>query len=258
MSANSKKYSQNFLRSETLVTNLLQTSGILKTNPELILEIGPGKGIITDQILNLRTDNIKIIGIEIDPDLTATLQDKYKNKTDIEIVNEDFLTYKRLNHSFTVISNLPFAFTSDILRKILNPKSNMNSALLIIQKEAAEMIMGIPQSNLKSLTAYPYWEFKMIKSLQKTDYKPEPSVDTVALLVTRRKSPLVLAEKYKEYEKFIRMISKDRVGEGVWKRLFSKNQRYKLIKKTGLVKGRGIAMQKAQSVVELFNKVDKG
>lgn len=257
MVSNSKRYSQNFLQSDALVSNLLQTSGILNANKGLVLEIGPGKGIITDQILKLKQDSTKVVGIEIDDRLSTLLQDKYKETSNIEIVNTDFLSYNLPNQAYTIVSNLPFAFTSDILRKILNPKSKLNSALLIIQKEAADMIMGIPQNNLKSLTAFPYWEFKMVKSLQKSDFKPEPSVDSVALLITRRKEQLIPVNKYKDYETFIRQISQDRVGEGVWKRLFNKNQRSKLIYKIKLKKSKGIASQNPISIVKSFVIFDK-
>ncbi len=146
----------------------------------MIIEIGSGKGIITDEIINRMNYESQVIGVEIDRKYGEYLKMKYISNERVRISIEDFLEFSLPKKRFTIISNLPFNCTSQILNKILNPQSSMEEALLIIQKEAAIMFMGSPNNNLKSLKAYPFWDFKIFHEFNKRDFNPLPEVEIVA------------------------------------------------------------------------------
>ncbi len=252
MYENRKRYSQNFLRSSFIVRKLLIDSGLNFHEKEMILEIGPGNGIITRQLTSLIDVNSQIIGVEIDPLLTDNLKRKFANDKNVKIVNSDFLEFELPRNSFTLVSNIPFYCTSYIMRRLLDPKNTMDSALLIMQKEAAEMYIGDRGSTMKSLLAYPFWDFKIVRRLNKSDFLPKSGVDSLAIRVDRRDTTLIPLEEINDYEKFIKIISRDRAGEGIWRQVFTKKQLYRLENSYGLIRNRGISSQNPEVIMRGF------
>ena len=108
-----KRFSQNFLIDRNIVkkiTNLLPNK---KLN---ILEIGPGDGKLTDEIL---THNpLQLTLVEIDKDLIESLKHRYQKFKQVEIINEDILKYQIKKKYDVAISNLPYNISSQILAKI--------------------------------------------------------------------------------------------------------------------------------------------
>lgn len=260
MYENRKRYSQNFLRSSALVRKLLMDSELNLHEKEMILEIGPGNGIITHELVGLVSEDTNISSIEIDQSLANKLSERFAQNQNVQVVRSDILKYQLPKCHYTVVSNIPFGITSSVMRRLLDPRGSMDSALLIMQKEAAEMFMGVPGNTMKSLLAYPYWSFKMIDQLKRTDFEPKSGVDSVVMRVDRREIPLISVDGFGKYEDFINNVSKDRVGEGVWKQHFTNRQLHRLEKSSRLVRHRGIASQKPEAILggyEIFQKREK-
>lgn len=194
-------YSQNFLRSPKLVASLIEKSSI---NPDdLVYEIGPGKGIITEQLAQRCK---RVIAVEKDPELASQLGQKFAQNHKIEIHHGDFLDYQLPQERYKVFSNIPFIITADIIRKLTEAKTPPKDSYLIIQKEAAEKFMGIPyapKENLASLLIKPWFELSVVHHFRRTDFIPEPSVDTVLLRLQRREEPLVENRNAQLYRDFI-------------------------------------------------------
>ena len=79
--------SQNFIKSSQLVKELISFSGL--SSNDLVVEIGPGRGIITQELLNL---NIKVITVEKDRELISFLQNKFSSNPNLKLINQDFLS----------------------------------------------------------------------------------------------------------------------------------------------------------------------
>jgi 23S rRNA (adenine-N6)-dimethyltransferase len=221
------------------------------------LEIGPGSGIITEVLLSRLSEKGKLIGVEIDPVLYKKLKnrlDKYRN---LELYNKDFLEFTLPSKPFKLFSNIPFNFTSDILEKLLDPLNSMTHGYLIIQKEAFLNYAGSgtqkdnPES-LKSLKIYPFYELKQIYQFRQSDFTPEPSVNIILGSFIKRAEPLVNTQNYEEYLDFIATATKDRAGEGVWKKIFTKKQLVYMSKNFGLQIGKGVSVQSAESILLAF------
>jgi len=131
---NELSISQNFLKDKLLVNKLLKETNI--NSEDLVLEIGPGKGIITIELSNICK---KIIGIEFDKELFNYLNSI--NITNANIIYGDFLDYK-FEDKLKIFSNIPFNITSDIFNKMLENMEYIESFYFIMQKEAAEMYLG--------------------------------------------------------------------------------------------------------------------
>jgi 16S rRNA A1518/A1519 N6-dimethyltransferase RsmA/KsgA/DIM1 with predicted DNA glycosylase/AP lyase activity len=108
------------------------------------------------------------------------------------------------------------------------------------------------ESTLKSLLAIPNYSFSVFHQFSKSDFVPSPQVETVLLGFSKREEALVSQNKYEDYADFVAFISGDRVGEGNWKKLFSKQDLATLSQK-GLVLGRGLKLQTAETIIFAFH-----
>tara|TARA_B100001250_G_C19664474_1_gene728602 strand:+ start:128 stop:868 length:741 start_codon:yes stop_codon:yes gene_type:complete len=129
-----KSLGQNFLTDKNIINKIIN---LIKIKDEKIIEIGPGLGALTNEILNQKPKNIIII--EKDHNLYRNLVMKYKNFNNLSIFNIDALKYpfEKLQ-GYKIISNLPYNISTKILSKTMLLNSNFNEIICMIQKELAE------------------------------------------------------------------------------------------------------------------------
>ena len=109
------EHSQNFLHSKKLVSELLDKTNL--NDDDTVIEIGPGKGIITEE---LSKKCKRIIAIEYDNKLSASLKETFSEDSKIQIIEQDFLKYKLPNSGeYKICANIPFNLTADIMKKVL-------------------------------------------------------------------------------------------------------------------------------------------
>lgn len=193
-----KHLSQNFIISLHLAHQIVS---LAKLNPDdTVLEIGPGKGILTAE---LAKQCGRLICVEIDPQLAVELQQVYFSNPRVEIKNEDFLTSPLPAGKYKVFANIPFHITSQIVQKLLNSENPPPEAYLVIQKEAAEKFSGHPFTTKFSASIYPYYTFETLWRFQRADFSPSPSIDTVLLKITKRETPLIQNSDAVRYQQFL-------------------------------------------------------
>jgi 23S rRNA (adenine-N6)-dimethyltransferase len=209
---------QNFLKSPKLVRRLVGLSTIGPS--DVVYEIGPGNGIITATLASVAR---QVIAIEKDPELVRRLRDRFRLVDNVEIIEKDFLAYsfctRAVNGSpsltvgpeFKMFASIPYNITARILRKIVDERSNLVDAYLILQKEAAKKFSGTPRETLFSILAKPFFEFQILTGLRRTDFWPVPNVDSVLLSIRRRTRPLIETQEVALYREFVHY------GFGRWK-----------------------------------------
>src|SRR5436305_3777748 len=106
---------QNFFTNPELVASLVQRSSL--TADDVVVEIGPGEGIITKELAKVAR---KVIAIEMDSALAADLKERMKEEPRVEIHAGDFLRFEVAEPVYKIFSNIPFNRTADILKRILN------------------------------------------------------------------------------------------------------------------------------------------
>ncbi|PJF21799.1 MAG: hypothetical protein CUN56_09225, partial [Phototrophicales bacterium] len=102
----------------------------------------------------------------------------------------------------------------------------------------------------KSLLIKPLYTLTVAHTFSRGDFKPQPSVDTALFAFDKRPTPLIASQHYAIYKDFLAFVSKDRVGEGAWKKLFSKTQLHRL---EHLVMGRGLKSQTLEGILDAFD-----
>jgi len=207
--------SQNYINNQQLVNKLLGFVDF--ESAKIILEIGPGKGIITDAIIKR---NNKIIAIEADPKLFSELQKKYVNVANLSLVQADFLKYTTPNEPFIIVSNIPFNITASIVRKITDEQSKLHTAYLIMQKDAAIKFIGAPHaySPLLSHILNINFEITLLMDIDKSNYSPRPKFDTAFVSIKKREKPVFdkpKSEQFKDFLVYIFERQKPRIKEAL-------------------------------------------
>ena len=207
---------QNFLRSPKLVRRLVRMSKIGLS--DTVYEIGPGDGIITAALANVAG---QVIAIEKDPELVRHLRRRFCAVENVEIVQKDFLSYSFRTRKgvsgpkpvseYKMFANIPYNRTSQIVRTILQERSGLCEAYLIMQKEAAKKFSGSPRETLFSILVKPFFDLQILFRLKRVDFWPIPGVDSVLLSIKRRATPLVEAKDAALYREFVQY------GFGRWK-----------------------------------------
>lgn len=187
-----KSLGQNFLKSKTVLGIIIKTADIQPD--DIIFEIGPGKGFLTEELLKKAK---KVIVIEKDDRLIGFLEEKFADFIklgNLEIIHTDVLDlnidskgifYQKtliLNNNYKIIANIPYYITGQIIRKFLSSDFQPSKMVLMVQKEVARRIVDKPESIL-SLSVKVYGEPKYIKTVKAENFSPKPKVDSAVLLI---------------------------------------------------------------------------
>ena len=205
ISAN-KKLGQNFLINEEVVQNIINSSNI--TENDLVIEIGPGLGTLTKEILNKAG---KLICVELDTKMIKILNDRFSLYNNFELLNQDILktdlktiihNEKKNNNLKTakIIANLPYYITTPIIMKLLEEKLDLESITVMVQKEVAERLIAVPGPKEKntgaiSYTVLYYASSQKIMEVDKESFIPAPEVQSEVIKLDIRKDPIVKVKK---------------------------------------------------------------
>jgi len=188
-----KSLGQNFLIDENIAKKEIEYANL--TDEDIVLEIGPGKGILTNLIAKKAK---KVIAIEIDSGLYKNL--KAKIPKNVQLINEDILDIDLNKIKFNkIISNLPYQISSKLTFKIL--EKSFDLAVLIYQKEFAQRLVA--KKNTKDysrITVNFNYKAKceLLRNVSKNCFYPKPKVDSSIVRIKPRINPpfLVLNEKF--------------------------------------------------------------
>lgn len=193
-----KNLGQNFLINQNVIDEIVNSAEIDKE--DLIIEIGPGLGTLTKQLLEKAG---KVICIELDEKMVRILKDRFSLYENFEIINEDVLKVdlnqiiEKENRKCKIVANLPYYITTPIIMKLLESKLNIESITVMIQKEVAERLTAVPGEKLAgaiTYTVYYYCESEKILEVPPESFIPEPEVTSEVIKLKSRKVAPVEAE----------------------------------------------------------------
>lgn len=176
---------QHFLRSALLASELVDGSDI--GLDDIVVEIGGGTGRLTEPLA--RRAGLVIV-VERDATLVGLLRTRFEETPNVEIVGANALQVPLPTEPFRVFGNLPFAFGTRILRRLLDdPALQRIDALL--QFEVARKRAQLVPATLLNIGWAPWWEFRLVRRVHRSAFDPVPSVDAGMLTITRREQPLL-------------------------------------------------------------------
>lgn len=198
-----KSLGQNFLISQNVVDTIVNSSEIQKD--DLVIEIGPGLGTLTQSLLEKAG---KVIAIELDPKMVTILEDRFKLFDNFELYNQDVLKVDLKSliqkekesgkiNNVKIVANLPYYITTPIIMKLLEEELDLNTITVMIQKEVADRLVAIPGSKdtgAITYSVYYYAEAMAILEVPNNSFIPEPEVTSEVIQLKIRKNPPVEVE----------------------------------------------------------------
>ena len=195
-----KALGQNFLINQNVVDTIVESSNI--TKQDLVIEIGPGLGTLTKELLEKAG---KVICIELDKKMIKILIDRFSLYENFEVIQGDVLKI-RLNkiikeekekngfQSAKIVANLPYYITTPIIMKLLEDRLDLESITVMIQKEVADRLIAIPgekETGAITYSVYYYSTAEGIMEVPNDSFIPEPEVTSKVIKLTLRKEPPV-------------------------------------------------------------------
>ncbi len=169
-----KSLGQNFLKDKNIVKKIIKSINIIDKK---FIEIGPGYGILTNEILKLNPKKFFII--EKDKTLYKYLLNKLQNNS-FKIINEDALKfdYSRFSN-YTIVSNLPYNISSKFLLKTIKLNKNFNEIICMIQSELAEKFdYRVGKMNKYKFLAKFCGEYQILFNVSPKVFFPQPKVNS--------------------------------------------------------------------------------
>lgn len=185
-----KSLGQHFLRSKSALEAIRDASDV--TGNDLVLEVGPGKGALTEILLHFAA---KVIAVEKDEELCKYLEEKFPNDIKngrLDIIRGDILDfdpeifrfYINKGIDYKIVANIPYYITGIFLRKFLTAKLQPGSMTILIQKEVAERIVARDKKeSLLSISIKAYGKPKYVKTVKAESFSPPPKVDSAIILI---------------------------------------------------------------------------
>lgn len=175
---------QNFFNNNVLLDEIVCSLNISKD--DLIIEIGPGFGVLTEKLLILGK---KVISIEIDDRVIPILLEELKGFGNFELIHKDFMKLDLNNlgigkERVKVVANIPYYITTPILEKLFKSNLNIDFIAIMMQKEVGDRILANNSSKeYGSLSIFcDYFSTpSLVKRISSSNFTPRPKVDSVII-----------------------------------------------------------------------------
>ncbi len=206
-----KSLGQNFLIDKNICKKIVKLSNI---NKKEIIEVGPGKGILTDFIL--LNNPKKIYLIEKDNKLCEFLKTKYKDNNIIKIINVDAIdfNYKLISDAKIIISNLPYNISIKLIIDWLKKYNHFNQLILMIQKEVAIKMnyKNNPKKNRLNLFIETTSNYEIKFHVSKNVFFPKPKVNSSVVNIIPKRNIKIDIELFEKFTKEIFNFKRKRLS----------------------------------------------
>ncbi len=208
-----KRLGQNFLINGEVIRNIIEYSGV--TSEDTVIEIGPGVGFVTEQLVKTAK---KVIAVELDEDAVRELEKL--NAPNLTIVHKDILKTQfsdLCSERVKVVANIPYYITSPIIAHLLGEIDDLNNAnrkqitdiLLMVQEEVARRMVATENSPAKQyglLTMLSrFWAEVEIKELVgRRSFFPAPKVNSALVYLRVRENPMLELSDYAHFRKTVK------------------------------------------------------
>ena len=207
-----KSLGQNFLVNDNVIDEIIRGSNIDKQ--DLIIEIGPGLGVLTNRLLQ---ESNNVVAVELDKRMVNILKDRFaqnindKVESKLEIINEDILKInlnqliaeKRKNQEIKqvkIVANLPYYISTPIIMKLLENRLDIDEIIVMVQQEVAERLTAKTGTRLAGAITYAveyYSEATSLIKVPKESFVPSPKVESEVIKLKVRKDEKIHVENEK-------------------------------------------------------------
>jgi 16S rRNA (adenine1518-N6/adenine1519-N6)-dimethyltransferase len=196
-----KSLGQHWLKDRDVLAGIADAADI--TPNDTVLEIGPGLGTLTSELLK-RAE--KVIAVELDDDLARKLPGQFPGKN-LEVVHQDILDFDLsvLPENYVVVANVPYYITSKIIEYLMTGANKPRTTVLLIQKEVAERLAAEPGGmSILAVSAQIYAEVELGDSVPAEFFTPPPKVDSQVVILQTRTQPLIQPDEEKAFFRVVK------------------------------------------------------
>lgn len=183
-----KSLGQNFLRSGSVLHSIVSAGDV--KNKDTVLEIGPGKGALTEALLEAGGN---VIAVEKDRLLIPYLSEKFEKEIKtgkLKLIEKDILEFNPTDANlksgeYKLIANIPYYITGAILEKFLEEKTRPSTIVFLVQKEVADRIVARDKKeSILSISVKAFGIPKNVLKVSKKAFSPQPKVDSAVLKIS--------------------------------------------------------------------------
>ncbi len=202
-----KRFGQHFLVDNSVLTDI--AARVTATPEDLVLEIGPGRGALTEPLLRGLE---RLVAVEIDRDLCEHLRQRFP-EPGLRLIEGDFLQLdlpallqEEQRSSLYVAANLPYNITAPVLFRLREHAGVVRCAILTLQKEVAERLVAGPGTKAYSQVSVLLGQcarIRLVRQIPRTAFRPQPKVDSAVIELTFQPN-LVPVDNLKLFQTVVR------------------------------------------------------
>lgn len=202
-----KSLGQNFMHDANQLRRILEAAQLTPT--DRVLEVGPGLGPLTEQLL---AQSGEVLAIEHDARLVEILRERFAGKPQLNLVNDDAVAWlareRRDWSAWKLVSNLPFSVGTRIIVDLALGQGCPERMVITLQYEVAQRVkaqVGHPQYGTLSLLMQLNYEPKGMFRLPAGSFFPRPEVDSACITLLRRPQPSLNPVQAKAYRTLVKL-----------------------------------------------------
>lgn len=199
-----KRFGQNFLQDQNIIAKILAAAGLQPG--QQVLEIGPGLGALTNPLL---AAGVELTVMEVDRDLIAQLEARSEPQLRVAAGDALQLDWPQLlpEPPYTLVANLPYNISSQILFKILDHREHFGRLVLMFQKEVGERLLAAPGTRdygILSVLVQTWFDLQRVVRVAPGCFYPPPKIDSVVLRFDLLAEPRVFVADEALYRRLVR------------------------------------------------------
>jgi 16S rRNA (adenine1518-N6/adenine1519-N6)-dimethyltransferase len=201
VAAPKKSLGQHWLRDRDTLAYIADCAGI--TADDTVLEIGPGLGTLTSELLRRGK---KVVAVEFDEELARKLPAQFPGKN-LEVIHQDILSFDLsvLPAGYKVVANVPYYITSKIVQLLMTAQNKPATTVLLVQKEVAERLAArAGDMSILAVSAQLFAEVELGDTVLARLFTPPPKVDSAVVTLKTRPQPLVLPQDEKQFFRLVK------------------------------------------------------
>jgi len=188
-----QKLGQHFLKSQKALSSIVKAADL--SIDDTVLEIGPGKGVLTEKLLERAG---RVIAVEKDRALVEHLHETFASEIEVgklTVIESDIRNFEITNSQLSVthyklVANIPYYITGEILRQFLSAKKKPTCMVLLVQKEIADRIVARDgKESILSISVKAFGTPKYIEKVPARYFSPAPDVDSAILSIADISTP---------------------------------------------------------------------
>lgn len=198
-----KKFGQHFLNNDIIAEKIVSFAEIERN--ETVLEIGPGKGILTSILLK---EAKKVIAVEIDDGIVRYLEKRFWGVKNLSLIHKDFLKYELspFSEKIKVIGNLPYNIGTRIIKYMISYRDKFSKMIFLLQKEVAERLVaspGVKAYGSLSIFMQLHYDIEILMNIAPESFSPPPRVNST---LVKMKPKIELTRCFDNPELFYRIV----------------------------------------------------